>query len=1252
VFEGLTQSERAEFDSLAREYGGTVKHTDGSTPAPLYRHSHWEQGNVLAHIRLKDRLDDEGNEVLFVEELQSDWGKEGREKGFLKGDLLDQPMVAKIARDEYGNPYWRVTTDSGILVKNLYGVRALEGLEEEAIASAKDYVRMEGGSAIARPAPAAPFVQTTGGWLNLALKRVIAIAVEQGYDKVAFVNGEQSAKHYDLAQQVSSIELESPLSSLQGEDFSTGYLTVFDLEGNEIVDVSGKVTSAEQIAERVGKEVAQKLLDAEPRTKVGRFRTKTLTGEGLTVGGEGMKAFYDFIIPKTLNKLLPKIGGTKVETVEIDVPIKNRPKEPFKKISAMGFSITPEMKDQVMDAGLPLFSRAQNIFGRPMPAASWQVEDSVLDREVIYHLQDKFVDTKRVVEAINSAVGQIEDKWDPYLQEKMYHGVVAKQTKDFAEKDLKPLIETMGRNKVTLEDFDKYLHNRHAQERNIAIAQRNPALPDAGSGISTADAQAYLAALPPARRVLLEGLARRIDNITKGTRDLLIASGLEAQSTIDAWDSAYKKYVPLMREELDYEGSSGAGTGRGFSVRGSASRRAVGSADRTVVDIMANIAMQRERAIVRAAKNKVSQGLYGLALKNPSPGFWLPINPDAIKDPQALIAELINFGVDPLDAQNIAEEPKESYVDPRTGLVSTRVNRRLRNLPNVVYTRVNGKDRFLVFNPKAPRAERMVTAINNLDADSLNRALSIAAVGTRWFASVNTQYNPIFGLINLSRDLGAGALNLTTTPLADKKAEVIANSIPALRAIYRSVRGKSSQNQWAALWEEFQQVGGQTGFRDQFSQSEERAMALQGELDNLSAGNLKKAAQGALSLLSDYNTAMENAVRLSAYKSALDIGMTKQRAAELAKDLTVNFNKKGAIATNMGALYAFFNASVQGTTRLAQTLKGPAGKKIVYGGLLLGAVQAVALMAAGFEDDEPPGFIKERNLVIPVPFSDGKYLTWPMPLGFNVIPNVGRIATEWALSGFERTPDRAIEMATSFFDMFNPIGNAGMSMQTILPTFFDPLGALAQNKDWTGTPISREDLNSLAPTPGYLRARDSASWFATELARFFNLASGGTDFTPGKFSPTPEQLEYLGGQLTGGVGRETGKIVKTAELLATGEDLPPYVIPLAGRLYGENTGSAAESNRFYENIRQMNLHNNELQGRRLRREPTGEYLRENPDARLATQASRVYRQIQDMRKRKREMLGRNASRESIRLIEQQITNRMKQFNDQVSRIES
>lgn len=1239
-----------------------LRNRDGTrASSERYVSSHWRGvPNVLAHIRMNDRVDADGARVLFVEELQSDWAQEGRKKGFRPKDARSrleevEKRIRQLDRDilAVGDRVAELTDEQVDETLALIQKRTellVQRREEVDLAETLDAVLW---SAV----PEAPFVQSTNSWLNLALKRVITMAVEQGYDKIAFINGEQSAERYDLSKQIDYIEYEQTSPGKY-------YFRATDYRGGR--PITEYQQTPEQLENLVGKEIAQKIVNGVgEKSDDGNTILRT---EDLKVGGEGMREFYDSIVPKAVAKLLPKIGGGKLEQVSVEIVTDEYRKQVndaysrgsredidrVKNTKPMspqpGFTITPAMVDQVMDAGLPLFSRAQNIFGKPMPAASWQIQDSVMDSRVVYPLQDKFVDTKRVVEAINSAVGQIEDKWDPYLQEKLYHGVVAKQTKDFANDELKPLIEMMGRNRVTLEELDKYLHNRHAEERNIAIAQRNPALPDAGSGIPTADARQYLAALPAARRALLEGAARRVDNITKGTRQLLVSSGLEAQSTIDAWENLYKKYAPLMREELDYENARGAGTGRGVSVRGSSSRAAVGSADRRVVDVMANLVMQRERAIVRANKNKVSQALYGLALKNPSPDFWLPINPDAIKDPQALTTELINFGVDPKDAENIAKEPRESYVDPRTGLVSTRVNRTLRNLPNVVYTRVNGKDRFLILNNKNPRAERMAKALNNMDMDSLVAALSIAAVGTRWFASVNTQYNPIFGVINFARDVGAGTLNLSTTPLADKKARVIADTIPALRGIYGSLRGGSGQGQWAALWDEFQKVGGQTGFRDQFSQSEERARALQKELDNLSAGDLKKAGQATFNWLSDYNTAMENAVRLSAYKAALDKGLSKQRAAELAKDLTVNFNKKGAAATNMGALFAFFNASVQGTTRLAQTLRGPAGKKIISGGLLLGAIQALALMAAGFEEDEPPGFVKERNIVIPT--GGGDYLTWPMPLGFNVIPNVGRIATEWALSGFERTPDRAIEMITSFFDMFNPIGNAGISMQTLSPTVFDPLVALSENKDWTGSPISREDMSGLSPTPGYLRARDSASVFTTEVARFFNLATGGTDFTPGEFSPTPEQLEYLFGQLTGGVGRETGKTIKTAEALIRGEELPAYTIPLAGRLYGQTTGSAAESNRFYNNVRRMNLHNAELNGLRERRQSLQPYFMENPDARLINSSRAAYRQVQALRNRKRDLLERKASREEIRRIEQQITNRMKQFNDRVSRIES
>jgi hypothetical protein len=113
-------------------------------------------------------------------------------------------------------------------------------------------------------------------------------------------------------------------------------------------------------------------------------------------------------------------------------------------------------------------------------------------------------------------------------------------------------------------------------------------------------------------------------------------------------------------------------------------------------------------------------------------------------------------------------------------------------------------------------------------------------------------------------------------------------------------------------------------------------------------------------LLSDYNQTLEGAMRLAVYKVALDNGLSKQQGGRIAKNISVNFNRKDQIGQQAGALYAFFNASMQGTARMAETLitmdngdigslrLNQAGKRIVTGGLVLGAAQALALAAAGF----------------------------------------------------------------------------------------------------------------------------------------------------------------------------------------------------------------------------------------------------------------------------------------------------------------
>lgn len=903
-------------------------------------------------------------------------------------------------------------------------------------------------------------------------------------------------------------------------------------------------------------------------------------------------------------------------------------------------------------------SAKRNIFGQQVLANWTAPTDSKLlgmDRDsVIYKLQDKQIDMKRVVDAIKSAVGSISDKWNAYLQEELYHGRTAKQTKDFLEDELKPLLQSMNLNKVSIADFEEYLHNRHAEERNIQIAKVNPKFPDGGSGIDTADARAYLRGLDPAKRKVYEALAKRADAISKETRELLVRSGLETRETIDSWEKAYKSYVPLFREDADFVSPDGMGSGSGFSVRGPASKRATGSS-REVVDIMANLAMQRERAIVRAEKTRVATSLYGLAVQNPNTQFWLPVDPKAIKDVTGTMAELVNMGINPLDVQKIIQEPKETYIDPRTGLAMQRVNTALRNADNVLAVRINGEDKYLFFNNRDERAQRMVAALKNLDPNQLGEIMGLSAKVSRYFASINTQYNPIFGAINLIRDTQGAAFNLTTTPIADRTAQVMAGIMPAVIGIYADLRSRragkgATPGAWAQLWEEFQDEGGQTGFRDMFKDSTDRAKSLQAEIDQIAEGKLKQAGRGIFNWLSDYNETLENAVRLSAYKAGKDKGLSNQQAASIAKNLTVNFNRKGEIGIQAGALYAFFNASVQGTTRLAETLKGPAGKKILAGGLLLGVVQALALAAAGFKDDEPPDFIKERNLVIPT--GDGKYITIPMPLGLHVIPNTSRVLTEWALSGWKNPTKRVAQITGAFLDAFNPIGNAGWSGQTITPTFADPLIALFENRDWTGKPIAKKDMSATKPTPGYTRAKDTASWLSKELSYYLNLATGGTKYTQGLLSPTPDQLDYLIGQVTGGVGREALKIQQAVESSFTGEELSSSKVPVLGRFYGDTKEQSAVSSRFFDNIVKLNEHENEIKGRIKNREGgLAEYRKDNPEAKLVNYANAVERDVSEMRRRKRELLAKNASPESIKILEERITRRMKQLNDRVEKAE-
>ncbi len=849
----------------------------------------------------------------------------------------------------------------------------------------------------------------------------------------------------------------------------------------------------------------------------------------------------------------------------------------------------------------------------------------------IYEIQNKQIDLKRMQEAIERAGRTIGLPEDAYLAEELYHGRTAKRTQDFINEELKPLLQEMVRRGVTMDELQKFLHARHAEEYNNHIASRDPNRPDGGSGMMTADARAILAGFPQDKLLNLSALAQQVDAITRATRRTLVQYGMEPQERVDAWEQMFPYYVPLNREDMDTLYGGGAGTGQGYSVRGEFSRPALGS-DRDVANIIASIALQRERAIVRGEKNIVANAVIELARRNPNPDVWEVNRPTRIR---VLEGGQVVSKVDP------NYKGRDNVIVARSLATSG---------PGAGRTII---ERTLTLKPENERAMRMARAIKNLDMDDLGHIGNYVAPVTRMIASLATQYNPVFGISNIIRDVQEAAINLSSTPLAGKQREVVANVPSALRGIYTDLRairrGGTATNQWGRLWEQFQLLGGQTGFRDLFQTNEDRAKAIRSEINRVTEGKAKQFGRAVFGWLSDYNEALENSTRLAAFKVGLDMGMDPQRAASIAKNITVNFNRKGSATTQIAALYAFFNAATQGTTRALKTLAGPAGRKIIAGGVLLGSMQALMLAGAGFSDEDVPEFIREKNLVIPI--GGKRYLTIPMPLGFSVFPNIGRISTEIVMDGGKDAGKKAAKLLGIVMGSYNPLGGSSTPLQMIMPTVADPIAAVSENKDFTGRPIARENISSLDPRPGHERKKDVASIWSEYVSRALNTITGGSEFQPGLLSPSPDHIDYLVGQFAGGFVREVNKALTAGVATYRGDDVPPNKIPLVGRFYGNAEGPNAVRTAYFENVKRLNGHEAEIKGRAKAGGDVTGYIAKNPEAGMAIAGNREINAIANMQRARRQMEQQGIPRERLRALDAQIAERMKRFNDMVKQAE-
>jgi len=289
---------------------------------PMYTGGHYDEPNVLSHIRFNERVDLDGNRTLFIEEIQSDWAQKGRKVGF-SGELaaeirdkLQKEFSQKQSQfEDAAKKYFEGVSEPGreqndlmhqINILSPTGLAKVLGVPNDEAAIIHS-LPMEMGALDNRLAgtgesgigiPRAPFLEDTNQWAGLSMKRMVKWASDNGFDSIGWTTGKQQAKRYDLSQRINEIH------------YSGSDLSALDHNGMEVIIKTG--VHPDDLADYIGKEAAEKLMK-QPKTEVYKSRkVRSLKGQDLEVGGEGMAGFYDKILVDQAKKIGKKYGA-KVE---------------------------------------------------------------------------------------------------------------------------------------------------------------------------------------------------------------------------------------------------------------------------------------------------------------------------------------------------------------------------------------------------------------------------------------------------------------------------------------------------------------------------------------------------------------------------------------------------------------------------------------------------------------------------------------------------------------------------------------------------------------------------------------------------------------------------------------------------------------------------------------------------------------------------------------------------------------------------
>ena len=639
-------------------------------------------------------------------------------------------------------------------------------------------------------------------------------------------------------------------------------------------------------------------------------------------------------------------------------------------------------------------------------------------------------------------------------------------------------------------------------------------------------------------------------------------------------------------------------------------------------EVMATIGNMAESAILQGNKNLMKQSFMNMVMNHPTDvatmrKAWYVY--DQSKDEWTIsMPEIQDNDTPEVISQKISdhEEKMKNLKEKRLATQkSSGLNIDYRILKNnisqhTVVVKNVGKD-YIIYVNGNPRAAQAVNGLTNPDAEK-NPIFNSISRANRWLAANFTTRNPAFVMSNLARDMIFSMSAIGIKEDAKYSAKFRKNLFVAIPTVFDCIRGKCKNSQSDMYFKEFVKNGGETGYMH-LNDVDKYKKKVKKELSKITGerGSAKAALDYTLERLEDFNRWAEDVSRFAVYMTSRQMGRSIVDSVNDAKEVTVNFNKKGAgyktggffgiTAGIMRNLYLFFNASVQSLSNFNRMrVKNPVRFYSTIGGFIAAGVIMPVINdflynVLGGGDDNPyndlPEWVRRNNLCIYA--GNGQFVTIPLPIELRAFYGLGDYAYQLSTGREKPTPTGIAKGTVSqLADLLplNPTGNEGL--KTFMPDALSPIfETYVWNKDFTGKPIAK-----LTPfnerDPEWKRVYKGTSGWLVDASKFFNdLTNGGgpgSDFRKGFIDFNPAKVENLLESYFGGMAKFLNQSGKTiyygAKSMAEGEmdeNLVARNVPIVNRFYNkvDDRNSFSGINTEYFNLRdEMEQFKYELNG--------------------------------------------------------------------------